>query len=325
MHNVKWGLLFLVALLPLAFFIAAGGELLAGIAGMTPAVRAASGDLAAASSDCTHEHRGPTFGAVVVIDSHKTECGNLTTFGGTLAIDGVLKGDIVAFNSNVVITGTVEGNIEVYGGNLNLQSSSYVHGDINLYGGHWAQAKGAQIDGAVINRTEHIGSLLLGNGGFGLSIWFLLIWVPLGLLFNTLFPEHVMFVRTTIVSKARRSFVIGLLTILLAPPVLVVLIALVISIPLAIIVGLGLIAAWALGTVAIGGNLGYYIMRRVAPQQNTRLMQIVIGLTVLVLAGSLPYIGWFISIGAGLLGLGAVFLSRFGTRLYDQPKQPLIM
>jgi hypothetical protein len=41
------------------------------------------------------------------------------------------------------------------------------------------------------------------------------------------------------------------------------------------------------------------------------------------LAGSLPYIGCFISIGAGLLGLGAVFLSRFGTRLYSQPKQPL--
>jgi len=44
-----------------------------------------------------------------------------------------------------------------------------------------------------------------------------------------------------------------------------------------------------------------------------------------VLAGSLPYIGNWISIGAGLLGLGAVFLSRFGTRLYSQPKQPLTL
>jgi hypothetical protein len=206
-----------------------------------------------------------------------------------------------------------------------LQSGSHVHGDINLYGGHWTQATNTQIDGAVIDRTEDIGSLLLGNGGFRFSVWSLLIWVALGILFTTLFPEHVMFVRTTVVSKARRSFIIGLLSILLAPPVLVVLIALVLSIPLAIIVGLGLIAAWALGTVAIGGNLGDYIMRKVAPQHNTRLMQIVVGLTVLVLAGSLPYIGWFISISAGLLGLGAVFLSRFGTRLYDQPRQPLTM
>jgi len=329
MHDVRkrqWGLLSLIAfLLPLAFLIAAGGELLAAITGITPTVMAAQSDLAGAKSDCTYEHRGPTFGLAVVVDANETECGNLTTFGGTVAIDGVVKGNIAAFNSNVVITGTVEGNIELYGGNLILQSGSHVHGDINLYGGHWTQAKGTQINGAVIDRTEHLDSLLLGNGGFRFSVWSLLIWVPLGILFTTLFPEHVMFVRTTVVSKARRSFIIGLLSILLAPPVLVVLIALVLSIPLAIIVGLGLIAAWALGTVAIGGNLGDYIMRKVAPQQNTRLMQIVVGLTVLVLAGSLPYIGWFISIGVGLLGLGAVFLSRFGTRLYDQPRQPLTM
>ena len=329
MRNVskrQRSLLSLVALLlPLGFFIGGGAELLAGMIGMTPTVMAANSGLASAKSDCTYERRGPAFGGAVVVDTNETECGNLTTFGGTVAINGVVKGDIIAFNSDVVIRGTVDGDIKLYGGNVILQSGSHVHGDINLYGGHWTQATNTQIDGAVIDRTEDIGSLLLGNGGFRFSVWSLLIWVALGILFTTLFPEHVMFVRTTVVSKARRSFIIGLLSILLAPPVLVVLIALVLSIPLAIIVGLGLIAAWALGTVAIGGNLGDYIMRKVAPQRNTRLMQIVVGLTVLVLAGSLPYIGWFISIGAGLWGLGAVFLSRFGTRLYDQPRQPLTM
>ena len=329
MRNVskrQRSLLSLVALLlPLGFFIGGGAELLAGMIGITPTVMAANSGLASAKSDCTYEHRGPAFGGAVVVDTNETECGNLTTFGGTVAINGVVKGDIIAFNSDVVIRGTVDGDIKLYGGNVILQSGSHVHGDINLYGGHWTQGTSTQIDGAVIDRTEHLDSLLLGNGGFRFSVWSLLIWVGLGILFTSLFPEHVMLVRTTVISKARRSFVIGLLSILLAPPVLVVLIALVLSIPLAIIVGLGLIAAWALGTVAIGWHIGDYIMRKVAPHQNTRLMQIVVGLTVLVLAGSLPYIGWLISIGAGLLGLGAVFLSRFGTRLYDQPKQPLTL
>src|SRR3989440_499407 len=229
---------------------------MAGITGIMPTVSASQSGLVGAKSDCTYEHRGPTFGRAVVVDANEIECGNLTTFGGTVAIDGVVKGNIAAFNSNVVITGTVEGNIELYGGNLILQSGSHVHGDINLYGGHWTQAKDTQINGDVIDRSELIGSLLLGNGAFRYSVWSLLIWVPLGILFTTLFPEHVMFVRTTVVSKVRRSFIIGLLSILLAPPVLVVLIALVLSIPLAIIVGLGLIAAWALGTVAIVGKMG---------------------------------------------------------------------
>jgi len=88
-------------------------------------------------------------------------------------------------------------------------------------------------------------------------------------------------------------------------------------------VAVGLIAAWALGTVAIGWIVGDYILHRIVPHQNTRPMQVGVGLTVLALVGSLPHIGWFISLIAGLLGLGAVFLSRFGTRLYSQPRQPL--
>jgi len=132
-----------------------------------------------------------------------------------------------------------------------------------------------------------------------------------------------MIVRTTVVNNTRRSAIIGLLSALLALPIMIVLVALILSIPLAIIVGLGLVAAWTLGTVAVGWLIGEYILSRVAPHQNTRTMQAVVGLIVLVLAGSLPYIGWLISLGAGLLGLGAVFLSRFGTRLYSPPKDPL--
>ena len=100
----------------------------------------------------------------------------------------------------------------------------------------------------------------------------------------------------------RRSLVLGLLSALLAPAVLAVLVALIISIPLAIIVAIGLVAAWALGTVAIGWLVGDYILRTLTPhQQHTRVAQVVVG----------------------LLGLGAVFLRRFGTRLYTQPRQPL--
>ncbi|HEY6408924.1 MAG TPA: hypothetical protein VIY29_15800, partial [Ktedonobacteraceae bacterium] len=142
---------------------------------------------------------------------------------------------------------------------------------------------------------------------------------------TSFFPEHVMFVRTTVVNKARRSIIIGLLSILLAPPLLVVLVALVLPIPLAIILGLVFLGAWGLGTIAVGWLIGENILRKIAPKRNTRMLQIVVGLTMLVLAGSLPYVGLLISLVVGLLGLGAVFLSRFGTRLYSQPKQPLTL
>ncbi len=290
-----------------------------------PTVLAADRHIEHGWQECTHEHLGPSFGGTVVVDTNQLVCNDLTTFGGTIAINGEVRGDVVAFGGNVVIAGTVDGNVDLYGGTATLQRGSHVHGDINLYAGYSTRGDGAQLDGVVNNHTRHVGWLFLGSREFRFPVWAILTWVALGLLLTSLLPEHVMFVRTTVVIKPQRSLLIGLLSALLSLPVLVVLMALILTIPLAIIVALGLIAAWALGTVAIGWVVGEHVLRMVAPHRNKRPIQVVVGLTVLVLAGSLPYVGCWISIGAGLLGLGAVLLSRFGTRLYSQPKQPLTL
>ncbi len=224
----------------------------------------------------------------------------------------------------MIIGGDVNGDIRLYGGSVVLRNGSQVHGNVDLYGGSEQREKDTLLEGSIINHTSHFW-WFSGIGEFSFPLWPILAWVALGMILIKLLPEHVMFVRTTAATKKRRSIIIGLLSVLLAPAVLVILIALILPIPLAIILVLGLVAAWALGTVAIGWIVGEHIIRAVAPQHNTRLMQVVVGLAALELLGSLPYIGWLISVGAGLLGLGAVLLSRFGTRLYSQPKQPLTL
>jgi hypothetical protein len=250
-------------------------------------------------------------------------CGDITSFGGTVTIKGEVKGEVLAFNSQVDVLGAVDENMNLYAGSLVLQNGSHVQGDINLYGSHVSQDAGTR--GKINNYNWGIDWLFGLRGAFAFPYMSILIWVVVGLLLTSLLPENVVFVRTTVVSKRKRSFVLGLLSILLAPPVLIVLVALILSIPLAIIVAVGLMAAWVLGTVAIGWNVGENILRAVAPHQRERHVQVAVGLAVLVLVGSLPYIGWLINIGVGLLGLGAVLLSRFGTRLISQPKRPLTL
>lgn len=331
MRNLRsrhWWLFTLTGLICLmAFFVMRNGGFLAGLT--MPGVMTANIGTGHTSvrngGDCTSKRGGPSFGGAVVVASNEVVCGDITTFGGTLAIDGIVRGDVVAFNSDIVISGTVDGHISLYGGRVTLQSGCQINGDIDLYGGSWTKGDTIQLQGAVNDHAKNVNWLFTSIGGFGFSFWTWLIWIALGIMLTTLLPEHVMLVRTTVMSKMRRSAIIGLLSMLLAPLVLIVLIALVLSIPLAIIVGIGLIAAWGLGTVSVGWQVGEYVIHKVAPHYNTRLMQIVVGLTVLVLAESLPYIGWLITVGVGLLGLGAVFLSRFGTRLYGQPKRPLTL
>jgi hypothetical protein len=273
--------------------------------------------------DCTDAYHKPSFGSTVVVNSGEVICSNLTSFGGTVIIRGIVMGDVVDFGGNVVIDGKVDGHVMLYSGNITLQDGAQVNEDIHLCGGHWLHGTDSRLHGSVIDCTRGVGQLILDDGGVEFRFWSLMTWVALGILLTSLLPEHVMLVRTTVKNKLRRSLVLGLLSILLAPAILAVLFALIIPIPLAILIAIGLLASWALGTIAVSWLIGEYIVRTVAPHQNTRVVQVVVGLTVLILAGSLPYIGWLILLGAGLLGLGAVFLSRFGTRLYSQPKQPL--
>ncbi|WP_201380720.1 polymer-forming cytoskeletal protein [Ktedonobacter sp. SOSP1-85] len=274
---------------------------------------------------CTGAYHKAFFGSIVVVNSGEVICSNITAFGGKIIIQGLVRGDVVAFGSDLIINGHVDGQVTTYGSNVAMQSDARVNGDIRLCGGHWFSGPQSQLHGSVLECTKSVGLLVISDLGPDIRFWSLLTWLVLSVLLTVLLPEHVMLVRTTATTKTRRSLVLGLLSVLLAPAVLAVLIALIVSIPLAIIIFVGLLTAWTLGTVAIGWHIGAMLFHKFAPQHryNTRLVQVVVGITVLTLAGSIPYIGWLVSLFSGLLGLGAVLLSRFGTRLYSQPKHPL--
>ncbi|MBV8823329.1 MAG: hypothetical protein JO123_11110 [Ktedonobacteraceae bacterium] len=289
-------------------------------------VHAANHYLTDSNLDCTDHYLKPSFGGTIVIDSDKIICSDVASFGGKVDIEGRVRGNVVAFGSNVIINGTVDGDVSLYGSQVTLPKDDQIHGDKHFCGDRWSEDGNGQLHGgSVFDCSERVVSLFKNDEGPVVRFWSVLAWIALGILLISLLPEHVMVVRTTAQTTLRRSLVLGLLSLLLALVVFFVSIALIISIPLAIMVIAGLAAGWTLGTVAIGWLIGEYVLQSITPQQSMRPMQVAVGLTVLILAGSLPFIGWLISVGAGLIGLGAVFLSRFGTRLYNQPKQPLTL
>ncbi|RAQ96179.1 bactofilin family protein [Thermogemmatispora tikiterensis] len=272
---------------------------------------------------CTRH--GPFIGGNLVVASNQVLCSDLISFGGTVAINGTVNGNVVAFGGNVIIEGTVNGDVSLYGGVVSLQSGSHVHGNIHLYNARWARERNAQLDGTLIDRSQRLIWPFPNSLTFSFPSLSLLIWVGLGLLLTWLFPEHVMLVRTTIQTSAGRSLLVGLLSSILAPVLILLLSTLIITIPLAIIVAVGLIAGWALGMVALGLLIGERLLQTSAPQRHARCFQVAVGLIILTLASSLPLLGWLVSLGAGLLGLGAALLSRFGTRLYGLPRYPLML
>ncbi|HZS79770.1 MAG TPA: hypothetical protein VFA41_24375 [Ktedonobacteraceae bacterium] len=268
---------------------------------------------------CTSTNRLPAFGGSITVGTNEVRCSELVAFGSQVEVQGTVQGNIIAFGSHVDIQGGVLGDITLFGGSLHLYHGSLVRGNITLYGASISKDVGAQRYGVENDHPAH------GPTWGGFPFWFIFTLVPLGLLFTWLLPEHVMFVRATLSHKLRRSLIVGLLTLVLAPFVFVILLALIVSIPLAFILILGLVAAWALGIVAAGWNIGEYVLKALGVHYSTRYLQVVVGLIAIALLGSLPMIGWLVWLGAGLAGIGAVFLSRFGTRLFMQPRQPLTM
>ena len=281
-----------------------------------PALAAGGPDTCTASSP-----QRPSFGGTITVEAGNVLCGDVTIAGGTVSIQGLVRGNILAFGGNILLNGGVSGNIRLFGGSIRFGNASFVHGDVNLYGSRVDGEKEAHIEGTFDNHSKFTG--LFGLGAFNLPVWFLLLMIPLGLLYTRFIPEHVMFVSAAVKNQTRRSLLIGLLSAFLAPAILLVLIALIISIPLALIVLLVLVIAWTVGTIAICGMLGEQVIRAFRTRPSTRYLQVMVGVIMLAVFMSLPFIGWIVFLGTGIVGIGAVFLSRFGTRLYRRPEQPL--
>jgi hypothetical protein len=259
------------------------------------------------------------------VKSGENVCSDLTAFGGTVTILGMVKGNIVVFNGQVVIAGNVTGDVTLYGSRVTLQRDADVTGNVYSCGAQPVLDPETHLHGDVVGCPQSIDQLLRSDVSANVRFWSLVTWIALGMILTYLLPEHMAFVRTTALHKMGRCMVLGLLTVLLALPILAILIALIVSIPLALLVVVGLIVAWAMGVVAVGSLVGEYVLRKVAMRYNTHLWQLVVGLVVLMAVEWLPYIGLVMQIGVGLLGLGAVFFSRFGTRLYGQLKQPMLL
>ena len=274
------------------------------------------------ASSCTaSSQQRPIFGSTLSVGPASVLCGDVTIVGGTVFVQGLVRGNILAFGSNILLDGGVSGDIRLFGGSIHFGTGSYVLGNVNLYGSRVDGEKELHIGGTFDDHSKNNG--LFGLGAFNLPIWFLLVMLPLGLLYARFFPEHIMFISTAMRNQARRSLLIGLLSALLAPAILLILIALIISIPLALIVLLVLLIAWTAGTIALCWMLGEQVIRAFTTRPSTRYLQVMVGVIMLAVFISLPFIGWIVFLGTGIVGVGAVFLSRFGTRLYRRPEQPL--
>ena len=277
------------------------------------------------------------------LESGEIVQGDLTVFGGSalLKAGSHVNGDVTVFGGSAEIYGEVDGDVNVVGGNASLKSGATVNGKLSAVGGNVEREDGAstrrgtnqlnppagppaaEVDNNNYSPNNHWGRW--GNGARNWADrWDNSVFGKLGgIILITLFavviahflPVPIARMGATIRNQGLLSSGVGLLTFIALPIATAITIIGIITLPL---IGIALFFGALIGWAAIAQIIGAWLMRGFGRSNWTLAGQTAAGAIVLAVLGALPVVGWFVSIAASCIGLGALVLTRLGTQNYPQ-------
>lgn len=293
-------------------------------------------------------------GGVFVLEEGETIEGSLVIMGGTATLEtgSVVEQDVLLFGGSVNVYGHVGGDIVAIGGFADISETALVEGDVNAIGGHVTYDTRESIEGEVNTGMPPGGPIVIPgmvdipdfpnmdmrpsffngwmSGVMSLVVWLLkaFMWAVLAVLAVLFLPRNIERTSNTVVSQPLISGGLGLLTVFAAPLLLVVVAITIIGIPISMVGLFVLMVAWAFGLVTIGVEVGKRLA--LALNQEWALpVSAAIGTLILTLIingiGKLiPCVGWMVPALVGMVGLGAVMLTRFGTQDYPTAGAALV-
>ncbi len=274
-------------------------------------------------------------GGTYTLPSGETLDGNLFIFGGTATIEAgsQVNGDVLLAGGSLVVKGEIKGNIAATGGLIDLRDNAVVNGDVTAIAASLERDPGAEVKGKV--NTNVTGPLQVTTPGFidvpnmhvdaypiWRVFWYFLrsfLWAALAILVVLFLPHQVEQTAQTAISQPLISGGLGIMTVIVLPILLVVAAITIIGIPVSLLGALLLVITWSFGIIVIGTEVG----RRLAQifnQEWALALEAGLGTLLLTLVtnglGLIPCVGWIPAALVGVVGLGAVLLSRFGTQPY---------
>ncbi|MEN8005767.1 MAG: hypothetical protein ABFS42_02080 [Candidatus Krumholzibacteriota bacterium] len=254
-----------------------------------------------------------------------------------------VRGDVVVVFGNTEISGRVDGNVVVVFGNLLLDDASEVTGKIVSVGGRldkdpdaetgdvvsvdlWPGERGGPMAGWF---GQGILPFLMCQGTFLLTVLLAVIAVVAAP------PKRFGIIVATLQESSGPSLGLGLVTAVVGHLMVLVLIAVliltVIGVPLALLVFLALVIVIILSVAVSGAVLGNRICALLGTGCSRPWFNVILGMSILHLvsfagsvtslssdlagmANALVVAGIFIKSLAFLFGLGALVVSRFGSR-----------
>jgi len=280
-------------------------------------------------------------GQSFTLKENQTLNGDLAVIGGTafLKTNSRVNGDIAIIGGVLEIDGTVTGDIQAIGGTVTLNENAVIEGSFYNFGSNLHQMEGARIEGTQISNlpfdfnfekieipdTPNIPLEAARKTTSFISkfLWAILQIIAMGglaMLVLLIAPKSTERISTAIGKQPFTHWAIGLLTAFAFPAVILVCLITIIFIPLGLIGMMALTVALTYGWIA----LGYEIGRRIFGSKSNLSPALIAGLGTIILSlvgrviWEIPCIGWLLVSTLSMFGLGAIILTRVGTRDYPE-------
>lgn len=252
----------------------------------------------------------------------------MVAVGKDVFIAGEALSDVAALEGSVEVTGRVDGDVVVLGGDVRLGPEAEVGGDIFVLGGTIRAAPGAHAGGRMVSYPTASSALVtLVEGpsmglGFtspvvmGAKLALLAAWAALLLVLFASSGRQLLETADGVRREPLRSFATGLTGVLA-----LVLTALffsaftggLVGVPLLVLVVLLALILKLWGMVAVFYALGDWLGRRLLRRRRMRpLNAATLGLVAMGILKFLPYVGIWAWTAATLIGMGAALTTKFG-------------
>jgi hypothetical protein len=256
---------------------------------------------------------------------------NTTVFGmgQSIRITGQVDGAI-AFGGDVIIEGSVNGDVAAIGGSVIQREGSHVSGDVIVVGGfyHHGQQEPERDPKSVTimyagyeNELRHVMrepfSLLqprLTAAFVGSRLLAMLIWFIVGLAVTAALPNTVSRAVTRIQLTSLRVAVIGFLgsiAVTLGVFLCLWLSPRALGVVVSIIAILFVAVSWVFGRIVISMATGHWLQRRLWPRAQMESVKLLMGIAFWTILLSLPYVWPIIASGLLVLSLGLSLTARY--------------
>lgn len=238
--------------------------------------------------------------------------GNVSVAGGDIRIEGPIGGYLQVGAGHVYLNSTVEGDVRVGAGSVELGPNARVAGRLR-YASRKELEKSpqAQVQGGIERMPlpqrgrkagEHAGSAFHWIWSVGLIV--------LAAVLTALFPNLGLGTAAAVRTRWPWSLLVGFIALVCIPAGIVIAMVTVVGIPLALTALALYLALLILGYAASGIAAGLAVLQRWQParasQGLVRVLFAALGMLVVVLLASIPWVGGLVVFVAMLFGVGAL-------------------